>query len=280
MYSVTATQKYKNHQNIGKRGRTYDIICDHNAKKTFAYFVQQELMYHNALVESLNAGLRAFPNHIVELVNEYAGLWAAVAEEAADLRKLSKVPFEQWPTNLKPFYTNVVDKNKNLVLNNTKLALMSIAGTQARVLPAMRKEMAVTILEHIRPQADMMNKYSDTEMKTPIQILPTYDIYNRRHIQLYRKHLKLKWDSEKQETTIHTPYAEKPIIVQEHNLVNIPWDSLLIRQTPDEAVDINSPWVITLCKENKYFITHQDNASRPSKKGFDMRGLLHNDRDR
>jgi hypothetical protein len=268
MYSAQAYPTNTTQQNIvGKRGRTYDIVCDTNAKRTFGYFVQQELIYHNQLIRGLNAAIRAFPIHITELVNDYAALWAVVAEEAADLRKLSKLPVADWPANLQPFYSTIVDKNKNIILNNSKLALLTIAATPARVLPAMRKEMAVSILNHIQPQAEMMAKYASADqMKTPIQMLPTYELYNRRHVQLYRKHLRMTWDSEKQQTIIHTPYAEKPIIVQENNLISIPWDSMLIRQLPDQPVDVNSPWVITLCKDGKYFITHQDNTSRQSKK--------------
>jgi hypothetical protein len=250
-----------NSQPKPKKEQTFEISCDQNAKKTFQYFAQQELLYHNQLVTGLSATLRAFPGPLSEMTDAWQNLWGSVAQEAIDLRTLSKSTIDKWPATLVPFKNMIIDDKSKLIIDKNKLAILYIASAKARLHPEMRKSMAEGILAHYMPQADIINfarKKDSESLTSPIQLLNTFEIKNRRHVQLLRNMVRLEWNDKDQTTIIHTPYAQNPITIQEHNLKNMTWSSLLIRQTPDEDVELNSPWVVSVRNSVGYLPNYLD----------------------
>lgn len=231
--------------------RTYNIDLDSVTKMQLWHCMDQERLYHNELVNQLNAKTRVMANEILAIKDQHEKLWGAVAQSRIKLSQVARKPIEEWPEHLKTFHDLVVKDGKQL-LSEKSLLIYDIAAAESNLHPQMRKAIALEILRWIQPQAKQMLGLNNSsgQMGSPVHMLQPLNPENKRHVQLLGSMAEISYDESQNLSTIRIPYSSKEIVIRNQDLTKTPYDNIVIRQTPGRNVDANSPWQITI-KEGK-----------------------------
>lgn len=240
--------------------RNFEVELSQEQDSNLNYFMQQELAYYNAIVERLTPRLRTFPKDFLSIKDKELALWEVCAEFAVNPNNMAKYPnVEAWPNHLKPYFGLLFD-SKGLRISTSHLSIFEAASTPARIHASVRKNIAVEILKHMLKQADSIASAQKTEvLKTPMQLLNTYTIETKRHLQIPSKLVKMTYDENIDSTNISIPYSKFPIIISGNDLSESRYSFLVIRSThPDTKI-----WNVELKdSESKYMLTLTDYIER------------------
>ena len=238
-------------------------------------FFTQELTYFNHLIENFSSRVRSIPESLLEFDETWIKVLGAVAAEGKSVKPLMKsLEYVKFPAALEPYKTQLlgVDSNGARHLTERKMLVLDLAAGPGVLLPTVRKNMAIEAFKHYAEQATrVLNPgakrpgHEDDEMAYKIapEMLEVVDSDRKRHLQIPKSCVKLKWDPEKEETLIGVEYAVKPIVVKGVNLIqDHDWNFMIIHQEPGQMVNPATPWVVDLRKTSSGYLLKYLDCSR------------------
>lgn len=260
--------KYLNNKRASLE-KSFHIEIDNVSRRHLMFFMKNELDYYNELINNVTMRLRAFPEEITTLREGYGRLWSAIAYHGKNFRELLKASIATWPKAISSTVPSAIIKGDKIVLDDRRIMIFDALSVTGNIHPDMRRNIANELLSAILPQADQLvqgQKNSQGQMRDPVHMLVPHYYPERRHVQLTRDLVKLKYDKEYQQTEVTVPYTDKPLIVKDHNIVDQKWDIMIIRQQPNVAVTPDTPWQIDLMITNHKYLLDLTDQNIYSKK--------------
>lgn len=251
------------------REKSYIIEIDNVSKRHLRFFMSNELLYYNELINNVTMKLRAFPEEVTKLRDGYGKLWSTLAFTGLDLRNYLGKGVKSWPKILLSALPSSAIQNDAVVIDHKKALLFDALAVTGNIHPKMRKNLASEVLSTILPQADqlvMSQKNGTGQMRDPVYMLMPKMYPERRHIQLTSDLIKIKWNKEKGWSEITVPYTDKPLIVKDHNLSEEKFNIVLIRQQPGIPVADDTPWQIDLMITSHNYLLDLTDQSLHTKK--------------
>lgn len=229
--------------------KSFHIEIDNVSRRHLMFFMKNELDYYNELINNVTMRLRAFPEEIMTLREGYGRMWASIAFYGKNFRELLKSNVSSWPKAISATVPQSIVKSDKVVLDDRRIMIFDALSVTGNIHPVMRKNIANELLSAILPQADQLvqgQKNSQGQMRDPVHMLVPHYYPERRHIQLTRELVKVKYNKDKNQSEITIPYTDKPLIVKDHNIADEKWNVMLIRQQPNISVTADSPWQVDL----------------------------------
>lgn len=237
----------------------FEPIIDDDSKRYLNYFIGQELAYYNLLVDNLNRVAKAFPSELINLTDREFQLWDICAEYSINPQKFIKYPKEQWPENLQQYYSLVKDQNDKLKITPFFAGMLRVPASPARIHPKIRKSMAHELLSNIIHQAKILHeeRFKET-MKVPVQLYKTHNLNTKRHLQIHKSLVSMKFNQDKNCTEVSIPYTKLPLIVNDYDLTKIKYRSIILR-APNPREEGDDEWKIDFRDFNNYATQLTDN---------------------
>lgn len=231
------------------KDRSLTIEIDAITKRHLKFFMQQELAYYNMLINNATMRLRAFPEEFLGLKDGYERLWCTLAFHGKSIRELARMPLSRWPKDLRSSLPSACIAGDKLQVSEKKMMLFDIVSVRGNIHPQMRKVLAAEMLRYMIPQAEQLvqsQKNSTGQMRSPVQMLMSYDYPEKRHIQLAKELVAVTYDADNKCSLIKVPYTDRPLVVRDSNLTSDRFDVLVIRQQPNIDVNDDTPWHISM----------------------------------
>jgi hypothetical protein len=234
-------------------------------------FFGQEIAYYNALVEGLNARLHAFPEALLSLIGPWEELFVDLAEAGINIRRLP-AKADDLPANLATHRHTLYDERGNWrALPERTMMILELASASGRFHPLARRAMAQEMIQFYRQQAQVrtasvpVHLREEQVYKTAPEVLETIDGGNKRHVQLPREAVAVKYDAKAHQTTFRVPYARHGITVSGDLTPPQGWNIMVIREAMRDRASDRSVWQMELRKSpNAYYIKMLDAARRGS----------------
>lgn len=237
--------------------RSFHIEIDSVTKRHLMFFMQNELEYYNSMINNVTIRLRAFPEEIVAIRDGYGRLWSAIAFTGKNIREFLKEDISKWPKSLRDAVPQSSISNGKVTIDEKKLLLFDAISMPGRIHPSMRQHIAAEVLSTILPQADQLiqgQKSISGSMKDPVYMLVPRAYPEKRHIQLTKDLIKVKYNKELDQSEITVPYTDKPLIIKDHDISSEKYNVLLIRQQPNVNVNSSTPWQVDLVITNHRYV--------------------------
>lgn len=259
----------------GDRFRS-DVVVDPSDKLRLEFFIGQERAYYNALVEVFSPRARAFPESLLGLTDQEKKLFGIAAMTNTPVTPILRSGSrENLPKQFEKFEDLLFGKITNpSKMSYEKASVIDMGVFAATLIPEVRKNMAMTFLEHYTEQARKIStpaaSTSDSIYKSPPEFLVEATSQQKRHLQIPRKALKLSWDETTRQTRILCQYLVNPIVVNDVNLCAMPaWNYLILRQDNVKKVNPTTPWIIDLRKTSSdYLLKNMDSSGESRSKLF------------
>ena len=227
--------------------RNFNIHLSKTQQKIFKIYFEEELKLYNTLNSTLSKELKLNHNGFLEIINKLR-LFGECIEHGIDLRTMD----EPHP-RLEGYefdYQNLSQK---------ALAIMDSAKIKSLISPRAKRNMGVHIFKHYAQQCRNFSPSGD--LVKPLLSLPQFTLNEKRHVQLHRKAVIVKYDTDKNISSIITPYIHSPLYIS-GNIKKFRWDILIIHQAPNVQVDDKSPWLIDFQESNyDYLLDYVDNIT-------------------
>lgn len=236
--------------------RHFEVEVNKETDQSLNYFIRQELAYYNSIIELLTPRLRTFPGDLLSMKDKELKLWEVCSEFAIDPNILLKYPDAiDWPSHLQPYFGLLYDI-KGVRISKTHLNIIQIASSSARILPVVRKNIAIELLQHMIKQADIIHSTQKTDtMKTPLQLLNIHTIDTKRHVQIPSNLVKIKYSEDIDSSDIEIPYSKIPIVIPGADLTDSKFSLLILRSSHT----IPNVWNVEIKdNEHKYLIGLSD----------------------
>ena len=244
--------------------RNFEIVISENNKTYLNFFIKQELGYYNSIIEQLTPRLKAFPKELLSIKDRERKLWEECASNAINPQKLVDHPLKEWPENLKYMHSLLFEQNGNKKVSSSHINIIGIASTPAKLHGLVRKNLATEILKYMIGQADNILSAQITEtMKTPIQMLTTHTLHTKRHLQIPKQLVNMKYIKETDSTKITIPYCKEPLLIEGYDLTNFHYKLLTVRAPHPTTPD--NKWIIDFRDTSNYIPNLTDPNERKRK---------------
>lgn len=223
------------------RNHSYTVHVQPSDQKRLQQFALHELAYYNAVIEALESRTRAFPKQVAELTGAQI---EAVCESVKQNTLTEQVQKPDWLS----FVTAQILKTRVVMIPETK-ALMTRS-----------------LFEFFRDQANILrepiqNDKLEISYRVSPQNLSKLDSQHKRHVQIPRSQVKIKWDSEQDCSLIATPLNVEPIQIPGINLNEREgWHMMVIRQEPGRWVTTDTPWMVEFRHTNNSYLIRLTDA--------------------
>lgn len=238
-------------------------------KARLEYFSKQETSLYNKLVEVFSSRVRSDPDSLLKLTEQEKKLYDKVAQVGIPITPLLYKTREDLPEEYKEFSDLLFGKESHpSKMSRSKSLVIDIASQPSNILPSVRKNMCDEFLSHYQDQARRFCQTSilvDQEYKEPIELLVEVSNSQKRHLQIPKKDMKIRWDEKEQASYIWTKYTVEEIKVPDLNLGKFnSWTTAIIHQDNVKKITMNTPWVIDFKKSRiSYFIKLIDQMTKP-----------------
>lgn len=240
---------------------TFRVEINSSDKLLLRSFFGQEVNFYNALVEGLSARLRSFPDALLALTGPWADLFVDLAETAYPVRRLPTKAADLPPRLAQHRHTLYDDKGNWRTMSERTTMILELAGAKGNIHPLARRAMAQEMIHFYRQQAQVttasvpVHLREEQVYKTPPESLETIDPARKRHVQLPRDAVTMRFDEKNNRTTLYVPYAKEGIAVNGDLTKPQSWNVMIIRQTQHDRASNRSAWQIEVRKSpNNYFI--------------------------
>jgi hypothetical protein len=225
------------------RSHSYTVHVQPSDQKRLQQFALHELAYYNTVIEALESRTRAFPKQVAELT-------PTQIEAVCESVKLNTI-------------TEAVHKPDWL-----SFVVGQILKPKVVMIPETRVIMTRTLFEFFRDQAQILkepinNDKLEISYRVSPQNLSKLDAQQKRHVQIPRSQVKIRWDTEQDCSLISTPLNAEPIQIPGINLNEREgWHMMVIRQEPGRWVSPDTPWMVEFRHtHNQYLIRLTDAGS-------------------
>ena len=242
----------------------YDVNVDIEAsdKVRLERFFKEETGYYNHLVEGFSSRVRSFPEYIMEFDDTWQKIFGYVAETKIDLKQYIAKKDVELSQFLIPYKKQLIGH-----ITDEKLAVCELAKSPGLLLPVVRRNMALETIRFYKEQAERIltpgsnaNSPDGNLYKVAPEMLEVVDTSRKRHLQIPKAGIQLKWNEANESTELYTSYTAKPIVVPKINLIEShAWNHILVHQEPGRAPAPETPWVIDIRKiSNNYMLKYLD----------------------
>ncbi len=272
-----------NNRRRRRRGEAFHktILPTANQAYNLNQYIIQENKYYNALVDFLQPRLKSSPEFFLELSDEQIDLFPALAFCCFDIRTLvgKKSQDTELPKKLEPYRDILfgVHGDKEIGISERLSIFYEGLGTKVSLWPHTREGMAYEFLAFCLNQAKTMTsgrrssfsgEEGDYYRGVNPEILENANFMQKRHLQLLKKDVQVKWDEEHDRTLIKVPYFKRPLILP---TINLPeqypfWNLIIIHQDPQEIILTKAIWEIDFrTTTNRYLIKYLEQVNPESK---------------
>jgi len=243
-------------------------------------YISNENKYYNIIVDILQPRLKNRPEFFSEISEQQIELFAKIAFHCFDVRTLAGKKSEntELPARLEPFRDILfgVHGDKERGLSDKLSVFYEGLGIPTTLWPFTREYMAAEMLDFCLKQSGTMSSgrtflSNDDEAdayRTSPEVLEGASLMQKRHLQLSKKDVELKWNEEKEVTELTIPYLKTPLIIKNTNIAEQfqNWNLLIIHQDRNEVLLTNAVWEIDFKTTfNKYLFKYLDVINPNSK---------------
>jgi len=225
------------------RNNSYTVWVSESDQIRLRQFALHELAYYNTVIENLESRCRAFPKQVSEVTQAQIEL---VCESVKHNTLTDTTMLPEWLQ----YVTRQLLKPKVVMIPETKAI------------------MTRSLFEFFRDQAQIFkepinNDKLEISYKVTPQNLSKLDSQQKRHVQIPRSQVKIKWDTERDASLISTPLNAEPIQIPGLNLNERDgWHMLVLRQEPGRWVQPDTPWQAEFRHtQNSYLIRLTDSGT-------------------
>ena len=245
------------------------IVVHPQDQKRLQQFFAHELALYNTLVEAFESRTRAFARDVAAITNSQIQLLALLC---ANELTLVTAESQLLPSNLAYLWKT---ENTQTLAPWLKNCFDQVLKHKFVIIPETRKRMVESIVEFYRDQATILRDplHSDTmeiAYKVPATNISKQDLSTKRHVQIPRSSVSIKYDNQQNMSLVRTPLTVNEIQVIGVNLnEKNRWTTMILRQEPGSWIDFHTPWVADFRDtQNKYLIRLLDKSNRQSRSTF------------
>lgn len=238
-------------------------------KARLEFFIKQENLYYNRLVRLFSSRIRTNPNSLLELTEKEIRFMTEIAKVGKPIRHVARKGCE-------PLFPEEYSSYADLVygdVTDRKITLYDMGSGNEKLLPEMRSLMFKAMLNHYKEQAIVISRpvMEEDSYRHSFTVLSEMSTERKRHVQLRRKDVKIKWNPETRKTYLTCPYVEHPILVPANIERKSGWDYLILHQEDTEFLSPSTPWVIdTYRTKGRYLLKSCESTSNRRFKMFNM----------
>lgn len=256
------------HERDKPKQQTIDITLEDRDYKRLRKFIEAETGLYNAINNILGPKLRAFPHELVDFDERFENLFVDLAYTGFNLRSVfyKNKDTAELPPELESHRNFIYGKNDagNRLVNESFVIMTEEFAKGYFVHPLVRKRMATEMLRfYVRQAKNIMQTFrtreGEIELRDSGEILEPMDIIRKRHLQIPREILDIKWNSDSEETTIINPFCS-PIKFRHENInADKRWNLIILHQEPGKMALDFTPWVMEI-KHSKaqYLVKYVD----------------------
>lgn len=219
--------------------------------------MRQELQVFNAIVDAVNPVLSRNPELLSTFTEQHIELFGVLAEYG--LKATSRTALPEKNRNIQDFLVG---------LSESVRILFESAAVPGRIHPETRKSIAREVLKMYIAEAKSKLKpvslNSDLQYQNSGHFVETVDIIQKRHVQLKKSTLRLKFNELTRQTEIFTPYHRDPFlidadlvgseevkdengkVIKDREYPACHFNLCMIHQEPGQMPRTNDPFVIEL----------------------------------
>ena len=228
-------------------------------KRLNTLFAHERALY-NGLIDICESRTRTFPKMVFEITPAERKLFCEIAARGLKWRELSS-DHANWPSSLSKVRQELAEsRNQGKIDGQISLMLDELSKLNFSVLPNTKRLMINTVVEFYQHQAEIMKDPQHSDLvevayRVPPANLSRMDDRLKRHAQVVRSDIHLKYNNELEQTEIKTPLTLRPIVVQGVNLNDRGnWNLMVIRQESGRYVDYNTPWLVEFRQTNNQYL--------------------------
>ena len=225
------------------RNSNFTVWISESDQTRIKQFALHELAFYNTIIENLESRTRAFPKQLADLTPMQI---QAVCESIKHNKITDAHVMPDW----------------------LQFVITQILKVKVVLIPETKVIMARTLFEFFRDQAQILrepihNDKLEISYRVTAQNLSKLDAQQKRHVQIPRSQVKIKWDSDKDVSFIQTPLNSEPIQIPGINLNERDgWHMMVLRQEPGRWVTTDTPWMAEFRHtQNSYLIRLTDSGS-------------------
>jgi len=241
-------------------------------------YIISENRYFNNLIELLQPRLKSTPQFFAELSEKQIELFARLAFYSFDVRSLDGKKSEdtELPDRLEPYRDILfgIHGDKELGISDRLSVFYDLLGMKVDLWPWTREYMAYELLDFCITQSKSMKTARSTfhddgdidYYAVSPEVLQGADLMQKRHLQLLKKDVEVKWDEENDRTLIKIPYLQNPIKLEALDLENHykHWNFLIIHQDPQEIILTNACWEMDFRTTFSKYLTKYVECANPN----------------
>lgn len=249
------------------RDSSHVVQIEEEDQKRLNLFFRHELALYNTLVEAFGSRTRGFPNQIAAISDKDIQLFGLLSEHSLQLKDLCSN--KDLPPSLKDLAVQYTNGTKLNIPAHLEFLMSSVLKERLAVLPATKKLMIDTVCRFYREQADILKDPStstvvDMSYRAVTSNLSKMDITGKRHAQITRRDVSVRYIPEDDTSELIIPLCKKPLKIYGVNLNEREgWSLMVLRQEPGRSVDYHTPWLAEFKRNsNQYLIKLTDFGSR------------------
>lgn len=243
-----------------KSGGNHTAYVDPSDQKRLNVLFAHERALYNGLIDIFESRTRVFPQMIFDISASERKMFAEVAAHGIKWKEVANKP-ETWPTSLSKVRQELSESKKGAKINGQfELMLEELSKLNYSVLPNTKRIMINTILEFYQHQADIIKDPQHSDLvevayRVPPTNLTRMDDRLKRHAQVVRSDVKIKYNNQEDTSEISCPLTIKPMVVHGANLNERGnWNLMVIRQESGRFVDYNTPWLVEFRNTNNQYL--------------------------
>ena len=258
----------KNWKDRSFKDQSHIVIVDADDQRRLKLFFLHELALYNTLIESFESRTRAFPTQISNLTDKDIELFCLLAENNLQLEDLNKE--EGLPPRLMEFRVSGADKK--IQINGSKdwhFLISNVLRQKLAILPVTKRMMIDSMCRFYRDQADILkdpqtSTITDVSYRATANNLAKLDATSKRHAQISRKDVIVRFDNEQDSSLVTIPLCRKPVVVPGVNLNERQgWNLMILRQEPGHTVNNDTPWIAEFKdSKNQYLLKLTDRGNK------------------
>lgn len=251
---------------------SFTVFVKDSDQTRLKQFSLHELAFYNQIVECMESRTRAFPRQVSELTNSQIQILCDLAKLGVKWEQV--LTHECWHTaHMQNMRKDFCAQDKCVWPDWLQYVAKQILNFKVVLIPDTKSIMLRTMLEFYRDQAIIFREplhaqREDHAYKVAAQNISKQDTQTKRHVQIPRNSVRVKYENPTDESLIYTPLTTEPIRIPGINLNEREgWHMLILRQEPGRYVTPDTPWLAEFRHtHNQYLIRLVDIGSnrRPS----------------
>lgn len=250
------------------RGGSFTAEVSLSDQKRLNTLFAHERALYNAVIDIFESRTRSMPQTVLNMTPAIRKLFVEVAAQNVAWKQMGS-DITKWPESLRKSCADLIGSGNLNLDGQVNLMLQELSKSTFAVLPNTKRMMLNTMLDFYQEQAQIFAEPQKSDVmevayRVPPSNLTRMDDRLKRHAQVPRTDVQIKWSPEQETSEILTPLNLEPMRVHGVNLNNLrDWNLMLIRQESGRHVDYHTPWVVEMRQsQGKYLLKAIDIGTR------------------